>query len=126
MGHSLNHSSVNSIIHSSVNSIIHSFFHHVIRSYKIIIESIRAKAEGRTCHFKAHSCSSYESYLKEECQNCGEGCTFIGPDALVTRPKTDATLVKMYLLTLSQVRRCAMNHRAATWRFKCGQISDDE
>merc|ERR1712228_280698 len=34
-----------------------------------------------------------------ECQNCGEGCTFLGPEARATRPKTTETLVKMYLLT---------------------------
>jgi len=76
------------------------------RSYKILIEAIRAKAEGRTCHFKAHRCSNYESYLKEECQDCGEGCTFIGPDALVTRPKTNDILVKMYLITLGKAPFC--------------------
>jgi len=76
------------------------------RSYKILIEAIRAKAEGRTCHFKAHRCSSYDSYLKEECQECGQGCTFVGPDALVTRPKTSETLVKMYLITLGEAPFC--------------------
>lgn len=76
------------------------------RSYKMLIESIRAKAEGRSCHFKAHPCDSYESYLKEECQACGDGCTFIGPDALVTRPKTTATLFKMYLVTLGEAPFC--------------------
>merc|ERR1712135_246389 len=76
------------------------------RSYKILIEAIRAKAEGRTCHFKAHRCSSYDSYLKEECQDCGEGCTFIGPDALVTRPKTSDVHVHMYLITLGQAPFC--------------------
>jgi len=76
------------------------------RSYKIMIETIRAKAEGRTCHFKAHRCSSYDSYLKEECQDCGEGCTFIGPDALVTRPKTSDVHVHMYLITLGQAPFC--------------------
>ena len=70
----------------------------------MLIESIRAKAEGRSCHFKAHPCDSYESYLREECQACGDGCTFIGPDALVTRPKTTATLFKMYLVTMGEVR----------------------
>lgn len=79
------------------------------RSFKILIETMRAKAEGRSCHFKAHRCSKYENYLKEECQECGEGCTFIGPDAILTRPKTTETLVKMYLITYGEAPYCAEN-----------------
>lgn len=77
------------------------------RCLKIFIEAMRAKAEGRTSHFKAHRCSSYESYLKEECQECVDGCTFIGPDALLTRPHTSETLVKMYLITHEKAPYCA-------------------
>jgi len=76
------------------------------RAYKILIEAIKAKAEGRTCRFKAHQCDSYESYLTEECQSCGQGCTIIGPDALKTKPKTKETLVKTYLVTLGKAPYC--------------------
>jgi len=77
------------------------------RSYKLLLEAMRAKAEGRQCHFKAHPCSSYEAYLKEECQDCGDvGCTLVGPDALLTRPKTSETLVKSYFVTFGETPYC--------------------
>ena len=71
---------------------------------------MKAKVEGRPCHFKAHRCSSYESYMREECQDCGEGgCTIMGPDALATRPRTNEKLVKMYLFTLDKVGKSNLN-----------------
>jgi len=91
------------------------------RCLKIFIEAMRAKAEGRTCHFKAHRCSSYESYLKEECQACGEGCTSIGPEALLTRPnRGEESLVKMYLMTLDKAPFCGENFVDFAANFPAG------
>lgn len=94
------------------------------RAFKILIEAVRAKAEGRTCQFKAHPCDSYEKYLRGECQNCGAGCTLIGPDALLTRPKTTQTMVKMYLITLGEAPFCGGKLFDLTAKLPAGFVKD--
>jgi len=95
------------------------------RAYKLFIESMKAKVEGRSCHFKAHRCSSYESYMREECQDCGKGgCTFMGPDALATRPKTNEKHVKMYLITLDKAPYCAEQFFDTSVEISSGSSKD--
>jgi len=80
------------------------------RAQQVMIQAIRGKAEGRNCSFEARPCSSYEAFLNGECLQCGQGrgqgCTLLGPDARVTRPKTNRPHVKMFLKTSDKEPFC--------------------
>lgn len=77
------------------------------RAIKLFIETLRQRAEGHSCHFKAHRCDSYDAFLKVECQQCGDGCSVMGPRSHSTRPNIAETEVKMYFSTLDEYPFCA-------------------